>query len=63
MRNKPASIHHAIATHTRGFALAADLEVTSWNDIEKVSGRGREELEDVAVVYAKSNATIVTYLK
>ncbi|VVE64853.1 CbbBc protein [Pandoraea captiosa] len=51
-----------IATHTEGFdALAADLEATSWADIEKESGLTRDELEQVAVAYAKSNATIVTY--
>ncbi|VVE37653.1 FdhF/YdeP family oxidoreductase [Pandoraea commovens] len=51
-----------IATHTEGFdALAADLEATLWADIEKESGLTRDELEQVAVAYAKSNATIVTY--
>jgi len=51
-----------IATHTQGFdALAADLEATPWEDIEKQSGLAREELDEVAAAYAKSNATIVTY--
>ncbi|VVE76973.1 FdhF/YdeP family oxidoreductase [Pandoraea sputorum] len=51
-----------IATHTEGFdALAVDLEATPWEDIEKESGLTRDELEQVAVAYAKSNATIVTY--
>ncbi|NPT54070.1 FdhF/YdeP family oxidoreductase [Paraburkholderia elongata] len=51
-----------IAAHTEGFdAFAADLEATSWDDIEKASGLTREDLDHVAVAYAKSNATIVTY--
>jgi molybdopterin-dependent oxidoreductase alpha subunit len=51
-----------IAAHTRGFdAFAADLEATSWDDIEKASGLTRPDLEHVALAYAKSNATIVTY--
>ncbi|MFM0287081.1 FdhF/YdeP family oxidoreductase [Paraburkholderia megapolitana] len=54
--------HTFIATHTQGFeAFAADLQATSWDDIEKVSGLTREDLGKVAVAYAKSNATIVTY--
>jgi molybdopterin-dependent oxidoreductase alpha subunit len=51
-----------IAQHTLGFdALAADLEATSWADIENESGLRREDLEQVAEAYAKSNAAIVTY--
>jgi len=51
-----------IATHTEGFdAFATDLEATSWDDIEKASGLTRPDLEHVALAYAKSNATIVTY--
>ena len=51
-----------IAQHTEGFdAFAADLEATSWDDIEKASGLTRPDLEHVAIAYAKSNATIVTY--
>ena len=51
-----------IAEHTLGFdALAADLEATSWADIETESGLQRADLEHVAEAYAKSNATIVTY--
>ncbi|MEB3098307.1 FdhF/YdeP family oxidoreductase [Achromobacter sp. D10] len=51
-----------IAEHTLGFdALAADLEATSWTDIETESGLQRADLEHVAEAYAKSNATIVTY--
>jgi molybdopterin-dependent oxidoreductase alpha subunit len=51
-----------IAAHTEGFdAFAADLEATSWDDIEKESGLMRADLERVAVAYAESNATIITY--
>ncbi|WP_179401371.1 FdhF/YdeP family oxidoreductase [Burkholderia guangdongensis] len=51
-----------IAQHTEGFdALVADLNATSWDDIETESGLTQEELADVADAYAKSNATIVTY--
>ncbi len=51
-----------IDQHTEGFeAFAADLEATPWPDIEEASGLGRAQLEEVAVAYAKSNATIVTY--
>jgi molybdopterin-dependent oxidoreductase alpha subunit len=51
-----------IAAHTQGFdEFAADLEATSWDDIEKASGLTRPDLEEVALAYAKSNATIVTY--
>jgi molybdopterin-dependent oxidoreductase alpha subunit len=51
-----------IASHTQGFeAFAADLETTAWDDIETVSGLSRPDLEHVALAYAKSNATIVTY--
>jgi molybdopterin-dependent oxidoreductase alpha subunit len=51
-----------IATHTQGFeAFTADLDATSWDDIERVSGLARPDLEHVALAYAQSNATIVTY--
>jgi molybdopterin-dependent oxidoreductase alpha subunit len=54
--------HAFIAAHTEGFdALAADLQATAWPEIEKSSGLTREALYQVAVAYAKSNATIVTY--
>jgi molybdopterin-dependent oxidoreductase alpha subunit len=54
--------HEFIRTHTLGFdAFAADLAATGWDDIEAASGLAREDLEEVAAIYAKSNATIVTY--
>ena len=54
--------HEFIARHTHGFeALATDLRSTEWSAIEDNSGLTRQELEAVAVAYAKSSATIVTY--
>lgn len=51
-----------IATHTQGFdAFAADISATSWEAIERESGLTRQNLEQVAEAYAKSNATIITY--
>jgi len=51
-----------IAEHTQGVdALAADLDSTPWESVEKECGLLRAELEEVAAAYAKSNATIVTY--
>ncbi|AOY94855.1 CbbBc protein [Cupriavidus sp. USMAA2-4] len=51
-----------IAAHTTGFeAFAADLDATTWEDIEKASGLKRADLEQVAIAYAKAKATIVTY--
>ncbi|MDQ0086477.1 molybdopterin-dependent oxidoreductase alpha subunit [Variovorax boronicumulans] len=54
--------HDFIAAHTQGYeAFSADLEATTWPDIERVSGLTRPELEQAAVAYAKSKKTIVTY--
>ncbi|MFJ3045628.1 FdhF/YdeP family oxidoreductase [Herbaspirillum chlorophenolicum] len=54
--------HDFINTHTEGFdAFAAGIRSTSWADIEKASGLTRDDLDKVAVAYAKSNATIITY--
>ncbi|MBN3818460.1 FdhF/YdeP family oxidoreductase [Paraburkholderia sp. Se-20369] len=51
-----------IDEHTSGFdAFSADLDTTSWDDIERASGLSQAQLEQVAIAYAKSNATIVTY--
>jgi len=51
-----------IADHTQGFdALTADLNATSWAEIEQESGLTRAGLEQVAAAYAKSDATIVAY--
>ena len=54
--------HAFIAQHTEGFAaFSADLAATRWEAIEAESGLARQDLEQVAAAYAKSNATIVTY--
>lgn len=51
-----------IAEHTEGFdALVADLTNTKWFQIEKESGLTQTQLEDVAELYAQSNATIIAY--
>ncbi|WZB73694.1 molybdopterin-dependent oxidoreductase [Achromobacter insuavis] len=62
-RQAPGAIDHAfIAEHTHGFdAYVEDLDATAWADIERASGLTRDNLEQVAAAYAKSNATIVTY--
>ncbi len=54
--------HDFIQQHTQGFdAVANDLRAISWPDIERGSGLTRHDLEQVAELYARSNATIVTY--
>jgi len=54
--------HDFIATQTQGFAeFAADIAATSWEAIERESGLSRADLENVAQIYAKSRATIITY--
>ncbi|MCU7784341.1 FdhF/YdeP family oxidoreductase [Lelliottia amnigena] len=51
-----------IAQHTQGFdAFSADITATPWEAIERESGLTQADLETVAVAYAKSNATIITY--
>ena len=54
--------HAFIAQHTHGFdVFAADLQATTWPDIEAACGLQRSALEMVAQTYARSNATIVSY--
>jgi anaerobic selenocysteine-containing dehydrogenase len=51
-----------IANHTHGFeAFANDLRQTRWEDILRVSGLPRDQLERVAAVYMRSRAVIVVY--
>lgn len=51
-----------IDQHTYGFeAFADNLRRTSWEDILRVSGLKREQLERVASIYTKANAVIVCY--
>ncbi len=51
-----------IRQHTQGFAeLKADLDATDWDHILKVSGMEREEIQNIARLYAKSERTIICY--
>jgi molybdopterin-dependent oxidoreductase alpha subunit len=51
-----------IAEHTEGFeALKADLDATSWPDIERVSGLKRAALESAADTYVASERAIIAY--
>ncbi len=54
--------HAFIAEHTVGLdALVADLDETSWEEIEKCSGIRRTELVDTAKIYAKAKNVIFCY--
>jgi molybdopterin-dependent oxidoreductase alpha subunit len=54
--------HDFIAQHTNGIdALLADLRTTGWPAIEAGSGLSRADLEYIAQLYAKSNATLLCY--
>jgi len=51
-----------INEHTEGFAaLKADLEATEWPHILNVSGMTREEIQNIAHLYASSENTIICY--
>ncbi len=51
-----------IAEHTAGFeALKADLDATSWFDIERVSGLTRGAIESAADIYVASERVIIAY--
>jgi len=51
-----------IAQHTHGFeAFANDLRQTNWEDILRVCGLPRDQLERVAAVYMRARAVIVVY--
>jgi molybdopterin-dependent oxidoreductase alpha subunit len=51
-----------IGQHTHGFdAFVGDLRRTEWDDILRVSGLSREQIERVATIYMKANAVIVCY--
>jgi molybdopterin-dependent oxidoreductase alpha subunit len=51
-----------IAEHTDGFeAFVADIESTTWADIEAGSGVPRDQIEAAARIYAESDATIATW--
>lgn len=54
--------HDFIAEHTLGFeAVVEDLKQTSWQDIESESGLSQADIESVALLYANSPTTIITY--
>lgn len=54
--------HAFITEHTQGFdAVIDDLKNTSWQDIESESGISQADIEHVALLYANSPATIITY--
>ncbi|PWK36892.1 FdhF/YdeP family oxidoreductase [Cupriavidus plantarum] len=51
-----------IATHTRGFeAFADDLRGESWATIETESGVAREDIEGLALIYARGKRVICTW--
>jgi formate dehydrogenase major subunit len=51
-----------IAQHTHGFeAFADDLRRTNWEDVLRVSGVPREQLQRVASVYMRARAVIAVY--
>jgi formate dehydrogenase major subunit len=51
-----------IAQHTHGFEpFADDLRQTKWEDILRVCGLPRDQLERVAAVYMRARAVIVVY--
>ena len=51
-----------IAEHTAGFeALKADLDATSWSDIERVSGLTRAAIESAADTYVAAERVIIAY--
>lgn len=54
--------HQFIAEHTIGFdAVKEELKQTSWAQIETESGISRADIEYIANLYVKSEATIITY--
>lgn len=51
-----------IHEHTLGFEeLVADLDATSWEEIEGVAGLSRADLETAAGLYAKAERVIICY--
>jgi molybdopterin-dependent oxidoreductase alpha subunit len=54
--------HEFIRTYTEGFeALLADVEATSWEEIEENSGLTRNQLRVAADMYAASKKTIIAW--
>lgn len=51
-----------IAEHTEDFeALKADLDATSWEEIERVSGLPRADIEAIGGIYARAERVIACY--
>src|SRR5216684_5637539 len=51
-----------IASHTTGIdELLADLDATSWDEIEKASGLSRSDIEFVGNIYGKAERVIINY--
>jgi molybdopterin-dependent oxidoreductase alpha subunit len=51
-----------IANHTTGIdELLADLDATSWDEIEKASGLSRSDIEFAGNIYAKAERVIINY--
>ena len=51
-----------IRAHTNGFEqLVADLDATSWDEIEQDAGLARAAIEEAAAIYAKAERTIICY--
>ncbi len=54
--------HTFIAQHTQGFdALKADIENTSWSDIEKHSGLSRDQIAAAAEIYMNAKRIIACW--
>jgi molybdopterin-dependent oxidoreductase alpha subunit len=62
-RGEPAILDlDFIAQHTHGFdAFAEDLRRTDWNELQRLSGLAREQLERVAAVYMRARRVILVY--
>jgi molybdopterin-dependent oxidoreductase alpha subunit len=60
---RPSVIDHDfIAQHTAGLdAVRADVEATSWQQIENVSGLTRAQIEEATTVYANASRVIICY--
>jgi formate dehydrogenase major subunit len=59
---KPVLDTSFIATHTLGFdALAEDLRNTTWDDILRVSGLPRAQIERIARIYMQSKSVIICF--
>jgi molybdopterin-dependent oxidoreductase alpha subunit len=51
-----------ITEHTLGFdTLRSDLRVVDWDTVKAKSGLNKEQIDELAGLYAKSNATMITW--